>query len=246
MAADSPTVEDWNAGTAAEARTSPAPGRTRGPSANSARLAARLAGRPAPGPDASGGRAPGADSPYLWRAGACGLRAWRSRARKVPRAGWIIGTARIRRGQLGRAVPRPRRPLDADGVGRPVSVGHFAVRKRPSAFQSPAGPAGSGRRWNMIDWRSPPAPGARRRPHVRSQHYRGREQHRRRMPPRARRGCTRPRNRESPAGRCGAFRVCRCADACVRSRKATFRFRFSSWEPRKRPAAGNAGAGVGG
>ena len=71
----------------------------------------------------------------------------------------------------GASSPRPRRPLDAGGVGRPVSVEHFAVRKQPSVFQSPAGPAGPGRRWNMVERRTRPAPGARRRPRVTSKRF---------------------------------------------------------------------------
>lgn len=50
----------------------------------------------------------------------------------------------------GASSPRPRRPLDAGGVGRPGSVVHLVVRNRPSAFQAPAGPAGPRRRWNMV------------------------------------------------------------------------------------------------
>lgn len=71
----------------------------------------------------------------------------------------------------GASGPRPRRPLDAGGVGRPGSVEHLAVRNRPSAFQAPAGSADPGRRWNMVERRTPPAPGARRRPRVTSTRF---------------------------------------------------------------------------
>ncbi|RXV64187.1 hypothetical protein D1006_41075 [Burkholderia stabilis] len=57
-----------------------------------ARVRARLAGRPAPGPDAGGGRAPGANSPCTRRVKVGSLHAGRSRAGKVPRAGWRRGT----------------------------------------------------------------------------------------------------------------------------------------------------------
>lgn len=111
------------------------------------RAARRAAdGRPAPGPDAGGGRAPGADSPFLWRAGACGLRAWRSRARKVPRAGWILGTVKIHRGQLGRAVPaRAGRSMRA-GWAAPdqwnisrYGIGFPRSRRRPGLRAHPGG-----------------------------------------------------------------------------------------------------------
>lgn len=71
----------------------------------------------------------------------------------------------------GASSPRPRRPLDAGGVGCPGSVEHLAVRNRPSAFRAPAGPAGPRRRWNMVERRTPPAPGARRRPRVTSKRF---------------------------------------------------------------------------
>lgn len=102
----------------------------------------------------------------------------------------------------GASGPRPRRPLDADGVGRPVSVEHLAVRKQPSAYQAAAGPAGPGRRWNMVERRSPPAPGGRRRPRVTSQRYGGRERHPRRTRLSMRSEYTRPRSRENRTGRC--------------------------------------------
>ncbi len=124
-----------------------------------ARNRARLAGRPAPGPDAGGGRALGADSPYLWRADACGLRAWRSRARKVPRASWIIGTARIHRGQLDeRSPPAPAArcgrggPPRISGTSRgtetafPVPVGGLARRARPAVEHGRAAIAAGTRR----------------------------------------------------------------------------------------------------
>lgn len=102
----------------------------------------------------------------------------------------------------GASGPRPRRPLDADGAGRPVSAEHFAVRKQSSAFQSPAEPAGPGRRWNMVERRSLPAPGGRRRPRVTSQRYGSRERHPRRTRLSTRCGYTRPRSRENRTGRC--------------------------------------------
>ncbi len=124
-----------------------------------ARNRARLAGRPAPGPDAGGGRALGADSPYLWRADACGLRAWRSRARKVPRASWIIGTARIHRGQLDeRSPPAPAArcgrggPPRISGTSRgtetafPVPVAGLARRATPAVEHGRASIAAGTRR----------------------------------------------------------------------------------------------------
>ncbi len=250
MAADAPTGEAGTRGRlprpghrrrraarAARART------PRGPSANSARLAARLAGRPAPGPDAGGGRAPGADSPFLWRAGVRGLRAWRSRARKVQRASWTIRRARIHRGQLGRAVPaRAGRSMRAGwaapyqwnisryGIGLPRS------RRRP----------GPRRQVSCGTW----SRGDRRRHQARAG---GRTSGRSVTAAVNNTSVERRRERVADAPDCAIVKVQPVAvarfecvdvqmDACDRE-KQHFDFVFRHGSHRRWPAAGNAGAG---